>query len=400
MSCQGTTGIENSPVRVPAAQKLQDFGLANISISPVVVEIKQNVTVIIEVDNPNDAVTKNTITLKVNGEKVDSKSVELSPRAVDKVSFTFSKDSTGSYKVQVGSLSGMVFVVDPGGKLIDLIAKDNPDLSEELLKLPDLKEIDNKDNNALGHIYLLASNLGNWSFIKEVLNEGVKDSRPYCSPLEAILWLAYDDYFSKPNSNYNVFDIDSMLIAAWKTSKTSSNFSSARWQNLDEVIARLSSPRLVSMYMRENIKYNIAQADTLISKRSSNTFNINEIFTNKKGVCYDMAIFALHCLIKNGYNFKDINDGYYGACYLGMRTASGSFGHAVCLVRENNQYYIINNGTLKGPFTNIVSSVDSAAASVQMNNWSEYWLIDLDIKTDSLILETARSYTADSVKRK
>jgi hypothetical protein len=400
ISCQVPADVKAPPSAIPATQKLQDINLANISISPMVAEINKNVTVTVDVVNPNNAAATGIITLKVNGDKVDSKNAELGPKATDKISFSFSKDTVGSYKIQLGSMSGTVFFVEPGGKLIDLIGKANPELSKELLKLPDLKEIDDKDNAALGEIYILASNLGNRSFFEEVLNEGAKDRRPYCSPLEGILWLAYDDYYNKPNKNFNVFEIQNMLIAAWKTSSTSANFSSARWQNLDEVIARLSSPLLVSMYMKDNLKYDTAQANSIISKRVSNVFNLKDVFTNKKGVCHEMVVFAQHCLIKNGYKFEDISNGDYGVCYLGITTASGSYGHAVCLVRENKQYHIINNGTLVGPFSTIVSAVDRAAASVQMNDWSEYWLIDLDIKTDSRILETARYYTADSVKRK
>jgi hypothetical protein len=401
VSCGGASTGNVTPSAAQVEQeKAAEPVLESIVISPSVLEIKKNATATVTVINPSDSTASGTVTVSVNGTNLDPRNVDIEPKGSQKIVFTFTKDIPGSYKVNAGQLAATVFFTEPGGKIIDLFTGINPGLAKELQKLPDLKEIDDKDNAALAKILMLASDKKNNPFFDVILNEGVPDKRAYCAPLEALLWLANDYDYDKLSQNFAYYNMHSLLLDSWRYSTTSDNYTSAKWKKVEDVVDRLSSPRLVSMYMQDNIKYDNAQADTMTTARKSNIFNLQVVFDSKKGVCHEMVIFAQHCLKKSGYKFENISNGDYGACYMGIHTATGAIGHAVCMVREECQYYEVNNGILAGPFPNIETAANTAALSVEMPDWSGFWMYDIDLKTDNRVDETARFVTADSIKGK
>jgi len=81
-----------------------------------------------------------------------------------------------------------------------------PELYQELLKLPDLKEDTVRNRNALEKIACLGLSNENKAVFEVMLDEGLKAKRKYCTPLEALLWIAYDRNFDgyNPLSDYSL----------------------------------------------------------------------------------------------------------------------------------------------------------------------------------------------------
>ena len=80
--------------------------------------------------------------------------------------------------------------------VLDNLAEKNPLLVEELKKLPEIKEgISSSDRAALtnlAEIYNQAPEVFDKAF-EQMYQVGIPEVRKYCSPLQAVYWLALDD---------------------------------------------------------------------------------------------------------------------------------------------------------------------------------------------------------------
>lgn len=216
-----------------------------------------------------------------------------------------------SIKKPVGSISNIYTITE--SQNMKKLKTVYPELYDELLKLPELKENTDKNEKAAEQIAHLGLSDKYKSAFESILNEGLKDKRKYCAPLEALLWLAYDKNFEKSNLLDN-FDLSSLIRDAWSYTNTSKNFLSKRWNDFDEVTDRLNSPQLIAIYTQFNFRYSYTPGERIMDKSAK------QIFKDKKGACYDYALFATYCVKKNGYDkakavfiiFKEMCDGFGG----------------------------------------------------------------------------------------
>lgn len=269
----------------------------------------------------------------------------------------------------------------------------NPELASELTKLPDFQEIDIEDIEALEDIVDLARGTSVFDTnFDSILNEGIKDERKYCSPLEALVWLLYDyDKEYIDNEIYYHTDFGYLMARgqktqlkpllwrlvyfSWEKSSESNNFLSGRWEDFSEVTDRLNSPMLVSMYMVHNISYDHEKCQAFIKSGRDIWQSPRVTFDRKQGVCKDHATLALYCLLESGYKYDNFelyqND---AACVLFAcaQPWSPGKGHLVCLFIRDGVYYIIDNGTLVGPFLIVDKAADATYA-----NWGKYYFVNL-----------------------
>jgi len=174
---------------------------------------------------------------------------------------------------------------------LEKLSAEYPALYAELVKLPDLKEMGNIENIAINNIAGLALRPECRTAFELMMNEGIKEMRKYCNPLQALLWIHYDQ--NSPESfllqNYS---LAKLIDEAWKKTAISENFASKRWQNFSEVIERLNNPTLVSLYMVNNIAYDHDERDKIM--QGTVRFAPPRVtFLSKKGVCNEQARFAL-----------------------------------------------------------------------------------------------------------
>ena len=280
-----------------------EFRVATLGISPQVVGVGEIVTVTADVTNAGEIEGDYSAALIIDGRQVEVEQVTLAPGAAQSVGFTFAQDATGTYSVEVGGLSGLLVVSETGDALTALAAT-YPELYEELLKLPDLKEIDDRDREAVEDIASLALNPKYEEAFEAMLNEGIKGKRKYCSPLEALLWVAYD---RELNGYYPLrpYKLGKLANDAWKNTTTSESYASERWQDFDEVVDRLNSPMLVREWVNHRLRYDYSRVHLVQTPEA--TFDLTA------GVCRHAATLATECLLSGGYtNVKNLTVNWGG----------------------------------------------------------------------------------------
>ena len=267
------------------------------------------------------------------------------------------------------------------------IEKANPELAMELKKLPDFQQVEMRDVEGLEDIMVAAQKPGNKQAFDLMLNEGIKDKRKYCSPLEALLWIAYDREFNDTglvdynNFSFKDFSIDKLIKAGWLYTKESNaaqwdgskefisvdstvnddNISfdtllenifrekaipnalkSDGWKDFNIVIDRLNSPQLVFSYQKYTFSYEF------IGKWMRDNTPAKDFFPLRRGACMDYAAFVAYCLETNGYPYVRGMELHFD------RFAMGCFGHIVCIYKNPGEdaYYIIDNAgpSHSGPY--------------------------------------------------
>jgi len=221
-----------------------------------------------------------------------------------------------------------------------------------LFKLPDLKEIDERDEEALEDIACLALNTKYRAAFEAMLNEGIKDNkRKYCSPLEALLWIAYDKDFNQNKSIQNYY-VESLMKEAWRYSATSAGYKSDRWGDFKEVVNRLNSPYLANLWALDNLVYDMS--------RLENVGDPETTFKLKRGICRHSGMFVTECLTRSGYSAWNFTVLY------GEQVGKHA-GHSVSTVRAENGLWIVWDSTRKGQIIGPFDNYDSLAKDIMTN---------------------------------
>lgn len=266
---------------------------------------------------------------------------------------------------------------------ISQIGDINLELAQELQKLPDFKQVDEADVEALEDILELAQN---GYFFEEnfdsVLGVGIKEKREYCTPLEALVWLCYDyenDFLNTQpwEEEYQWAGVApahrSWTWYAWGNSSISNNYQSERWQDFDEVVSRLNAPKIFGLYMQDNLIYSYTPYE------QEGVKSAEQIFNDKGGACYDVALLGGYCLKTNGY------DTAQGLAVKFEQPYQGFFiGHIVCVYQDpkDSLYYTINFGSVGGwifgPFESIEQAAERSCLDVGLKSYS---LHDINLQT-------------------
>jgi hypothetical protein len=171
---------------------------------------------------------------------------------------------------------------------------------------------------------------------------GIPDKRKYCSPLEGLLWIAYDKEFDKPTNNpLEGYSLEKLIYQAWKNTGTSRSYKSDRWKNFDEVVARLNSPYLAYWYLKDNISYEFDFG-------TGSWATAKELFDRKIGDCEDYATFVTYCLLNNGYDYDEFdNRQTNAACALIVMRLKGNPNKddfTTALKRSDKNYSLLAGG--------------------------------------------------------
>jgi hypothetical protein len=186
-----------------------------------------------------------------------------------------------------------------------------------------------------------------------VLATGIPDARAYCAPLEALLWL----YARDPGSAREIlsaYDPEALLAASW------GECTGDRWDEWEEVRARLSAPGLCVYYTKKALRY--------IPERNDGKNYLQspyETILMKGGDCEDFAALIVEAL-------------EYGGWYARLFTVDIMRdpkrlpdSHTVACFRDDGRWYFIQGydgtylgGDVTGPFAQAGEMADFIAASV------------------------------------
>lgn len=309
-------------------------------------------------------------------------------------------------------------------RLLVELSEENERLAIELGKLPELQDgISSSELAALRSLVEVYGSDANAfdSAFRQMYQIGKPEARKYCSPLQAVFWLAQKDV-EEVKKQFEFYETESLLDAAWdfleneltlsekeakevivsvKDKELGSKYyafldrpealsriilmdykkkprvfsrearkiiksslrreKNLRWRDFNVVVERLNAPELLDYYLRNRFTYNHVRVQPHAPKTT---------FSRKWGDCDDLAIFGLHVLRRAGYRtfgrFVHYNPGHRGHVGAGIRTEDGSYLLVVDFSDLGN--------LMSGPYTDILDvdrtlSRGSHGRSVYERGW-------------------------------
>jgi len=271
----------------------------------------------------------------------------------------------------------------------------NPLLVKELGKLPEIQDgILESEKIALERISDLYDS--NPKRFNQVFNEmykiGIPEVRKYCSPLQALFWLAEDGVLESETDLINRYSLDILLIKAWDFSpaeipdqqileiingikdtdikeqyiedwKTlgsakilkfllidikriknvfskdaikkikNLNTENPKWSDFETVKERLNAPELVDYYERKRFSY--VYWWTIPGYNGKHSGDPYWVFKYNKGDCLYTTSFTVSCLKGGGYK----------AWEMRIRSYNPAFNyHAICVFYWDGKKYVMDNG--------------------------------------------------------
>ena len=133
---------------------------------------------------------------------------------------------------------------------------------------------------------------------------------------------------------------------------------------------------LIASYMKNNISYDFEKYERFMAGEEWGWDTPDEVFYGKKTHCGGYAIFALYCLLKNGYEYDNFeNNKNNAAVMLGCWNSNipgGRDVHTVLLYTENGLFYTIDMASIMGSFATI-----EEAATSSLPTWTVCYFYDI-----------------------
>ena len=306
----------------------------------------------------------------------------------------------------------------------------NPLLAREIRKLPEfLDGVSPLESSALENIVELYDRFPD-KFDKafEKMNDvGLPDVRKYCSPLQAIYWLAEDGKDKDLVSVLHKYSLENLLKSVWgggyllyervilsdkdldivinsvtdesernryKKMKQLTTLSKIRnyliidYKKMPELFSEkgqaiirrtLDNPNwrwkdfdvvVDRLNDPELIQYWINMNIMYKSERINYGQSPKQTFERKTGDCEDFSIFAVYCCSRNGYHSRVINN-------VWAFRAGNNLGHSVGAFRFDSKCYIIGDSSyssISGPYESyneIAKAIHPNAVLIEVHTWSE-----------------------------
>jgi predicted transglutaminase-like cysteine proteinase len=272
-------------------------------------------------------------------------------------------------------------------------------LGIELGRLPEFQDgINEREILALENFvkFLSVSTDNDKTALRKILSIGKPEYRKFCSPLQALFWLAGKGELNNEKNPLENYSLEKLLDRAWtfepfeytkeeaisiirnwkdkeraerllneskddierlnskvndfKKYLKADSFEDKnifkkykgvdKWNDFTVVVDRLNSPELIDYYERKNFCYDWERFSGAIrSARGSREYGYDMyyLFRTKCGVCTDFAAFTHYCLARSGYR---------AGIYTIPRVAGyGAQSHEVVVFWSNGKRYVLDNGT-------------------------------------------------------
>ena len=109
----GCGGGEGGPAYTPPPPTPAAFSVSNLSIEPAQAEANETVTISVTVANTGGTQGSHNVVLNINGAQEEAKSVTIAAGSSQSVTFSVSREETGSNTVAVNGLTGSFVIVKP-----------------------------------------------------------------------------------------------------------------------------------------------------------------------------------------------------------------------------------------------------------------------------------------------
>ena len=223
----------------------------------------------------------------------------------------------------------------------------------ELANIPGVNTADPRMSAAVSALwadYRGARFAGAFGQIMAVGNAG---ARAYCSPLEATLWLYIEDP-AGAREILSDYSLEKLLTVSWR------KCTGDRWDEWEEIRARLSAPVLCAYYTKTALRY--------IAERNDGKNYLQspyETILMRGGDCEDFAALIVEALEYGGWYARLFTVDIYWHEKKEIKP------HTVACFRDGGQWYFIQGydgkylaGGAVGPFAQAGEMADSVAGSI------------------------------------
>ena len=271
------------------------------------------------------------------------------------------------------------------------LAEQNRLLSEELAKLPELQDGISEEEETAMDILAEQYNVNPDKFdfmFKQMYNVGIPGVRKYCSPLQALFWMAEEGLLHTINDLIRNYSLEKLLSKAWyfgppavsdveileiingindttirqqyldyrshignsrlqkilvvdfkhikhlvsknaRKKIKSLKIENPKWSDFVTVTERLNAPELVDYYEQRRFEYvrEVPGGNKIV--------NPHWVFKNNKGNCIYITRFTIYCLRKGGYKAWDKRI---------PSDAPGVYEHSITAFYWNGKKYVMDNG--------------------------------------------------------
>jgi hypothetical protein len=288
-------------------------------------------------------------------------------------------------------------------EILTEISLKNDLLASELGKLPELQDgISTREKKVLEIIFDLYQDdpkTFDHAFAK-MYRIGLPEIRQYCSPLQALFWLAEDGELNKEHNPLVEYSLKKLLDRAWRFNVISgfdmadeqllsiikgirveqkrneylrdmpteeknkiqewlvwdyekfphiftrkarkmieNSLTGHRWADFNIVINRLNSPELIDYYERKRFRYHYETG------HGGDFQEVKYVFKHNKGHCLQISAFTEYCLKRAGYRAR-----IFIIVHPNSRYSSplGNY-HRVCLFEVDGRKYVMDNGRSSFP---------------------------------------------------
>lgn len=217
----------------------------------------------------------------------------------------------------------------PYPDFFNALASGNPVLAEEIGRLPEIRDgLSDSETRALKELadmYQSDPEAFNRSF-EQMNRVGLPQVRKYCSPLQAVFWLAMDGRLQDNRKTIlEKYFLAGLLLLSWNTYDD-------RWQDFDTVMDRLNSPDLIDYYLRNTVTYKYERG------HGDSMREAYVVFKNRYGHCAQITAFAVYTLRRAGYKASRLTIDH--PAY----TSPKGNPHRVCLFEVNGKQFVMDNG--------------------------------------------------------
>jgi hypothetical protein len=242
--------------------------------------------------------------------------------------------------------------------VLDALAQKNPQIVQELGKLPELQDgISSEDEVNIEKLneFYFQNQVAFDQVFNEMYQVGLPENRKYCSPLQALYWLIEDGKIDDPHARLDHYSLVSLFYVSWDFDRNVE-----RWSDFNTVVDRLNAPELLHYYINRNMYY---------KKNRTNSHTPKHTFLHGWGDCDDLAVFGKYILNRGGYKSK-------------IRYVHWTFdnrGHVGVVIKlEDGRYFLPvdfdqNQNRMSGPYENI-SQVDIKLSNGRSFHDSGWWI--------------------------
>jgi len=244
----------------------------------------------------------------------------------------------------------------------------------ELAKIPGVNSSNPRMSAAVSALWADYRGGGYAHAFQEILGIGNAQMRAYCAPLEALVWLYIEDP-AGVREILSDYSLNTLLTVSWR------DCTGDRWDEWEEIRARLSAPDLCAFYTSAALHY--------IGERNDGKNYLQspyETLLMRGGDCEDFAALIVEAL-------------EYGGWYARLFTVDIlrdvkklPESHTVAAYRDNGTWYFIQgydgkylSGGIHGPFTQANDMAGFISASIGGETY--YYYIDT-------VLEFLEAYKA------